>query len=109
MAGFEQERTMNPSSAVSLRYRLAIASRATAAAVGGYALSVACTMLLSLIWPAPPAQAVMWATMLSFAVYAFAVLWAFATPSALRAWLGLSASTVLVALSVWLLRTGVST
>lgn len=89
-----------------LRYRLAVASRVLAAALGGYAVAAASTRLLSLTWPAPPSQAVMWASMLSFVIWAVAVLWVFATRSAWRAWWGLSAATGLVVLAEWLLRAG---
>jgi hypothetical protein len=48
----------------------------------------------------------MWASMLSFVIWAVAVLWVFATRSAWRAWWGLSAATGLVALAEWLQRAG---
>jgi len=97
---------MNDPDAVSLRYRLAVASRVLAATLGGYVLTAASTRLLSLVWPAPPAQAVMWASMLSFAIWAVAVLWVFAARSAWRAWWSLTAAMALVALAEWLLRAG---
>lgn len=88
------------------RYRWGVASRAVAAAVGGYVLAAVATRLLSLLWPAPPAQAVMWATMLSFAIYAVAALWVFATRSAGRAWCGIIGVTVVMAVCVWWLQPG---
>ncbi|MET4576391.1 DUF3649 domain-containing protein [Ottowia thiooxydans] len=87
-------------------YRLAVASRVLAAVIGGYALTSVMVMLLSVIWPAPRAQAVMWASMLSFALYAAVTVWVFATSSATRAWVGLLTATAVVALLLWLFRAG---
>lgn len=70
-------------------YRLGVATRSVAAIVGGYVLAALVTMLLSVCLPMARAEAVMTATLLSFAIYTCAVLWVFATSSALRAWLGL--------------------
>jgi len=72
-----------------LRYRLGVASRSVAAIVGGYLLAALSTMLLSVCLPMERVEAVMTATLLSFAIYTCAVLWVFATGSARRAWLGL--------------------
>ena len=68
-------------------YRLGVASRSVAAIVGGYVLAALLTMLLSVSLPMARAEAVMTATLLSFAIYTCAVMWVFATRSALRAWL----------------------
>lgn len=70
-------------------YRWSVASRAAAAIVGGYALTSAATVLLGLIWPGPRAVGLMWATLLSFTVYAVAIMWVFTTRSATRAWIGM--------------------
>ena len=94
---------MSKAPSVSRRYRWAVASRALAALLGGYALSSAATVLMALLWPAPLAQAVLWATMLSFLVYTVAVIWVFTTRSAARAWASmLIGTTVLSALAAWL-------
>jgi len=90
---------------VSRSYRWAVASRVVAAALGGYALSSAATVLLALLWPAPQAQALLWASMLSFAVYTGAVIWVFTTRSASRAWAGMVIVTAALAALAWLLRT----
>jgi len=90
----------------SRSYRWAVASRVAAAAFGGYALTSAATALLALLWPAPRAQAVLWATMLSFIVYTIAVIWVFTTRSATRAWMGMLVATVMVAALAWLIRAG---
>jgi hypothetical protein len=91
----------------SVQYRLSVASRVLAAAVGGYALASACGTLLSLILPMQHAQAAKAGTYLSFAVYAVILCWAFHTRSATRAWVWLAAWTAAVAmLCWWLLRQG---
>ena len=78
-------------------YRLGVASRSVAAIVGGYVLAALVTMLLSVSLPMARAEAVMTATLLSFAIYTCAVLWVFATRSALRAWLGLLIPAAIIA------------
>lgn len=72
-----------------LQYRLGVASRAIAAIVGGYAVTALATALLAVILPMVRIDAVLTATLLSFAIYTCAVLWVFAARSALRAWLGI--------------------
>ena len=83
------------------RYRWQVASRALAAAVGGYALASALGTLLALLWPVPPAQGVAASTMLSFVWYVVAVLWVFHTRSLARAWLGMLVPAALIALLCW--------
>lgn len=86
--------------------RWSVASRVVAAAVGGYALTSAATVLMALVWPAPRAQAVLWATMLSFTVYTVAVIWAFTARSATRAWCGMLLGTAVCASAAWLVNMG---
>lgn len=74
---------------LSAAYRWGVASRVVAALVGGYALASVFTVLLVLALPGPRANAVLAASLPSFAVYAGAVLWVFAAPTARAAWLGL--------------------
>lgn len=84
-------------------YRLGVASRSVAAIVGGYVLAALLTMLLSVSLPMARAEAVMTATLLSFAIYTCAVMWVFATRSALRAWLGLAIpAAVIAAILQWM-------
>ncbi len=78
-------------------YRLGVASRSVAAIVGGYVLAALVTMLLSVSLPVARSEAVMTATLLSFAIYTCAVMWVFATRSALRAWLGLLIPAAVIA------------
>lgn len=91
---------------VTARYRWLVASRVAAAGLGGYALSSAATVLMAKLWPAPLAQGVLWATMLSFAVYTVAVIWAIHTPSVKRAWAGMVIGTAVLSALAWLLKTG---
>ncbi len=72
------------------RYRLMIASRMLAAAVGGYALAAAWTAALSLSLAVvmPRVEAVLIATMLAWLVYVAAAGWAFYARSAWGAWGG---------------------
>ncbi len=79
------------------RQRLGVGARACAAIFGGYALAAALTALLSLALPMARADAVLSATLLSFAAYTGAVLWVFAARSAARAWLGLLLPAALLA------------
>jgi hypothetical protein len=60
-----------------------------AALAGGYGLSTAMTIGLPPLLPGPLAQAVLYATMVSFAAWCASVLWAFAARTALRAWIGI--------------------
>lgn len=68
---------------------LPVASRIVAAILGGYAFANAVGVLLARTLPLPRADAVLTATLASFALYAAAVLWVFAARSARLAWLGL--------------------
>jgi len=87
----------------ALHYRLGVASRSVAAIVGGYLLAALSTMLLSVCLPMARVEAVMTATLASFAIYTCAVLWVFATSSALRAWLGLLIpGAVMAAILQWM-------
>lgn len=85
------------------RYRWMVASRVLAAAVGGYALVSLAMAVLVLALPrldgSTPAQAVLTATLWSFAVYAAVVIWVFSTPSAWRAWAGLALCAAVLGLA----------
>jgi hypothetical protein len=81
------------------RYRWAVASRAMAAALGGYALASATAAGVGLALArsgSNSVDAVLWATMLGFVVHAMAALWAFGCANARRAWLGIVAPTALL-------------
>lgn len=95
-------------SGLTSRYRLQVLSRIVAATVGGYALAAAATVLLTVLWPLPRAQAVLAANMLSFVWYTIAVMWVFSTKSATHAWVGMVLPTAIIAvLSVLLMPAGV--
>ena len=83
-----------------LRYRLAVASRALAAIVGGYALAGVATALLAVLLPMPRAEAVITATLLSFIIFCCAVLWVFAARNAWRAWAGIVVPGVVLGLGL---------
>ena len=91
---------------LSRAYRLAVASRVVAAALGGYALASAATVLLALIWPGPRSEALLWASMLSFAIYSVVVIWVFVARTATRAWIGVVSITAVLAALAWLLKSG---
>jgi len=82
------------------RHRWGVASRVLAAAVGGYAIAALATAGLALLLPRvmgmARVDAVLAATLSSFAVYAVAVLAAFTTRSAGRAWAALAAAATLL-------------
>lgn len=94
------------SKTMSARYRWAVASRVAAAMLGGYALTSAATVLVSLLWPIPQAQAVMAATMLSFTVYALVIIWAFHAASIKRVWAVMLIGTAALSALAWLLGAG---
>lgn len=71
------------------RHRLALLSRLLAAVFGGYLLASVSTVFLSFVLPAVLPEAVLGATLFSFAIYTAAIVWVFAARSATRAWLGL--------------------
>lgn len=77
------------------RYRLGVASRLVAAALGGHALSVVVAHgVASALWGggASRIDSVMAATMMAFLSHALAALWAFGCASAWRAWCGIGAT-----------------
>lgn len=81
-----------PTLSENASYRAGIASRTLAAVLGGYLASSSASALLALALPAmgvTRADAVINATLLSFALLTCAVLWAFAARSAARAWIWL--------------------
>jgi uncharacterized membrane protein len=91
---------------VDLRYRLAVASRAIAAIVGGYALAAVFSVFCAVALPMPRADAIIIGGMLSFLVYCAAAVWVFAAPNAMRAWLGLLLPIALMGAIAWLVKTG---
>lgn len=76
-------------------------SRITAAILGGYAFTYAFTAALARVLPLDKVDALISASLLSFAVYTGAILWAFACRSATRAWAGLALGLPLAAIGFW--------
>lgn len=91
------------------RYRWQVAMRVLSAAIGGYVLTSAATVLAALSWPLPRAEAVAAATMLSFALYTAVIIWVFAIQRLRTAWLGLAGVTAACAGLSWLLLLGAAT
>lgn len=88
--------------ALTLSYRLAVASRVIAAILGGYALTSLATFALARLLPLSKSEASMTATLLSFFIYACVVIWAFAARSAWRAWGSLVAAAFVLGAALWL-------
>ena len=68
------------------RDRVGVASRVGAAVVAGYFLAHGMTAFLTLVLPLGKIDRVIFASLLSFAVWCAAVVYAFAARSAWRAW-----------------------
>ncbi|WP_397473840.1 iron transporter [Pusillimonas sp.] len=79
-------KTNKPQKLPPTAHRWNIASRTLLAVAGGYAIAAAATASLSLALPLPRAQAVMAATLLSFALYCALAVWAYSAATARRAW-----------------------
>ncbi|MCA3188196.1 MULTISPECIES: DUF3649 domain-containing protein [unclassified Cupriavidus] len=90
---------------VPIGYRTAIASRAVAAILGGYAVAALATGCLALMlanWTGMArVEAVITSTLLSFLWFALAVVWVFAADTAWRAWIGLAVPAAVLGLG-WL-------
>ncbi len=86
----------------------ATVSRITAAILGGYAFTYAFTAALARLLPLDNVDALISASLLSFAVYTGAILWAFACRSATRAWAGLALGLPLAAIGFWPQLTGLA-
>lgn len=90
--------------ALTPSYRLSVASRATAAILGGYALTALATFALAVFLPLSRAEASMTATLSSFLIYTCVAIWVFATRTAWRAWAGIIALMLALGALVWLQR-----
>ena len=89
-------------------YRWQVASRCLAAAVGGFALASAASIVLAWLLlrsgVAPRASATLTATLLSFALWCGVVMWCFHTASLKRAWLNMVMPALVFAAAAWWLR-----
>lgn len=81
---------------------LDVAARALVAGVGGYLIAALATSLLPRLLPMARSEAVIAATLLSFAIYAGVVLWAFAAARAARMWLWVTGIVVVLSAANWL-------
>ncbi len=75
--------------------------RSLAAVLGGYFFTYACTAALARLLPLARPDAVMVASVPSFALYTAVAVWAFAAPSAALAWLPLALALPLAAIGFW--------
>lgn len=98
------EKLANTLGTAAAGYRLAVASRAVAAIVGGYALTALAITALAIFLPLSRAEASMTATLLSFLIYGCVVIWVFATRTAWRAWAGIIGPGVVLGALVGLQR-----
>lgn len=91
---------------LSLRYRLAVASRSLAALLGGYLLASMGNVFVALLAPMSQVDAAVLGMLLSFIVYLLAFIWCFACRSALKAWLGVLVPSLVLglinALAYWM-------
>lgn len=93
----KQKMPRKPQKLSPAAHRWNVASRTVLAVAGGYAIAAAATASLSLALPIPRAQAVMAATLLSFALYCTLIVWAYSAGTARRAWAGAALLAVLPA------------
>lgn len=82
---------------ISLRWRLAVASRVLAAALGGYLVAALFSVCLAQWLPFTRAESVVLAMTVSFVAWLLVALWCFACRSAWQAWLGVLTPTALFA------------
>lgn len=73
-----------------LAQRVDIVLRVTAAVLGGYGFTYACTAALARILPLSRFDAAMLPSLLSFAIYTAVIIWVFTARSGTRAWLGMA-------------------
>ncbi|TBU71723.1 DUF3649 domain-containing protein [Phytopseudomonas daroniae] len=78
-----------------------VVSRVLAAILGGYAVAYAFTAALARLLPLAKVDALIVASLLSFAIYTLAILWAFCAASAWRAWAGMGVALPLAAIGFW--------
>jgi len=69
-----------------LRRNSAIISRIVAAALGGYLLTSAASVLIAFLLPMTHAHAVLTMLLMSFAIWSAVVIWVYATPSLKKIW-----------------------
>lgn len=80
--------------------------RLVAAALGGYLLSSGAAIVLALLLPGNRADAVVWAVLCSYLLYALVIIWVFAQRSLANVWLVLLVLNVVLGGLVYLLTNG---
>ena len=80
-----------------------IAARVFAAVVLGYLVTNTSAVLLGFLLPLPKIDAVITASLLSFAIYTALILWIFTVKTLRRVWLGLGLASVVTGGGAWLL------
>ena len=83
--------------AVSWQWRVAVASRVLAAALGGYLVAALFSVCLASWLPFTRAESVVLATTVSFLGWLLVALWCFACRKAWQAWLGVFAAAAVFA------------
>lgn len=79
----------------------AVASRAIAGILGGYALAAFFTTTVALLARAPREEAALLGAVPSFLVFAAAIVWAFVARTAARAWAGIGLPLLVLATLTW--------
>jgi len=103
LAGLVREERLGRSESLSVGVIADKTSRILAGIVGGYAVASATAIFLSCVLPLPQAEAILIATLPSFAVYASAIVWAFAARTAVLAWASLLLLAALLIALAWML------
>ncbi|MEM1412012.1 MAG: hypothetical protein AAGH19_06590 [Pseudomonadota bacterium] len=80
-----------------------VVSRIFAAAIPGYALANAASVLLGLLTPFSKTDSVVTAALASFAIYTGIIMWVFTVRRLATVWLGLLGALVVTTGSAWLL------
>lgn len=78
-----------------------VISRICAALLGGYCFTYAFTAALARVLPLDKVDALVTASLLSFAVYTLAILWVFSCRSARKAWGGMALALPLALIGFW--------
>lgn len=85
----------------SRRHRIDVTARVVAAIFAGYAISYLFAGALPLWLPIARTEAILWASLASFVIYAYIVLYAFGVRSAWILWRNLTLVILLLLAAVW--------
>ena len=85
-------------------YRWSVASRAIAAAAGGYAVVTLLHLATTVVLPGADYKTLLFTSQTGYLYYTGIIIWCFAVRTATRAWVGLAAVALpLLAIDVWYL------